>query len=124
MNNPIAKRLGELGVNDEVKEFHHVIHWRRVLNDAVVGTWERMPEIVDYTLRGLVEYLKKCPGWDINELELDRCFETYLKMNKQTYFVIDYGLRDQFLVPGLLSEKERIWLKSEKEKSGEVKCMD
>lgn len=79
-----------------------IIHYRRVVNDAVVYPWEEMPEIYPPTLYGLVEFIKTCPGWDYRLLSLE-----HQGWNKHQ---VSYGPRALFWIPEIPNPDCFIWL--------------
>jgi len=79
-----------------------VILFRSVLNDAVCSPWEDMPEVQPPTLKGLVEYLKTCQGWDYRQLSLK-----YQGFDKHQ---VSYGARKLFWIPTIPKEKDFTWL--------------
>jgi len=86
-------------------EFPNVINYRSVINDACVSNWEPMPEVDPPTLQGLVEFLKKCPGWDYRRLSTEHGgFDKHL---------ISYSMRKQFYIPTIPVEQDFVWLIAE-----------
>jgi hypothetical protein len=82
-----------------------MVRYRRVVNDAVVGPWEDMPEVIPPTLKGLCGFIELCPGWDIKKFEGIRTRDRR---------IINYGDRSQFMIDEEISEEDLIWLAKEK----------
>lgn len=84
------------------------IKFRRVVNDAVAWPWEDMPEVQPATLKGLVEYLKICPGWDFRRLSTE-----YQGWDSHQ---VSYGMRALFWIPVTPTESDFEWIKEETQK--------
>ena len=66
------------------------VKFRSVVNDAVVGEWNDMPEIQPPTYDGIVRWMDKQGGFDLSLLNKNGGFDFHL---------VNYGLRQQFWVP-------------------------
>ena len=71
-----------------------VILWRTVVNDAVVGDWQELPDVREHTENGLKEWMSREKGkigetWDGSKL-VPGGFDHRLR---------NYGLRLQFWIP-------------------------
>ena len=75
----------------ESKKVHGLcVKFRSVVNDAVVGEWNDMPEIQPPTYDGIVRWMDKQGGYDLTQLNKNGGFDSHL---------VNYGLRQQFWVP-------------------------
>jgi len=83
----------------------NVIRYRTVFNDACALPWEDMPEVQPPTLQGLIDYLKKCPGWDYTQLSTE--------YQGRDPHEISYGPRKLFWLPTVPDAYELFWLKRE-----------
>jgi len=102
--------------NPFLPEKKDIVSYRKVITDAQVWPWESMPEVQPPTLRGLVEYLKTCPGWDFRRLSTKHAgWESR---------VVSYGMRSQFYLSVVPSREDLKWLEELRNKDTErlAKC--
>lgn len=77
-----------------------VIHYRRIICDAIVMPWEPMPEVQPANFQGLIDYLRTCEpyydcfgnNWDYRKLRPAAVFE-------ECNHYLDYGSHQQFYIP-------------------------
>ena len=88
MNNPF-----------EIKD-KSIVHYRRIVCDAIVFPWEPMPEVQPANFQGLIDYLRICEpycdcfgnNWDYRKLHPAAVFE-------ERNHYLDYGSHQQFYIP-------------------------
>ena len=88
-----------------------IVHYRRVINDAVCTPWVPMPEVQPANLEGLINFLKKCSHnrdffgnfWAPERLRFAGMFE-----DDEHYLA--YGDRQQFFIPEPISRDNEIIL--------------
>lgn len=114
-----AKEQRELQIKHMFDPDKSCVNYRFVVNDAICWPWEPMPE-AGTNLKSLVEYLKTCEHncdrlgkrWNYKRLLGCRAWDSH---------IIDYGLRSQFWIPEIPTEKDFEWI-NEDTSSMIIKC--
>ena len=83
------------------------IKYRSVVNDAVVGEWEDMPEVKGETIVELSAYINTCPGWS----------SKHLKRGAWDTKIINHESRHQFLLPVIPTDEDFELVRNIKDKS-------